>query len=322
MDDEPFQGRLNNLTLHQKKNLWSYGCIITSLALVLTFVLVLASYHTVDFNQVALVKRRVTGVVEYNNMLNSGFHYLPLTKSTVGFAATQQRVAFLQSDNDALIVFSEQGLEFDFNIEFYYKLEPDGLGYMYRTYGSVYDDRINKISQACLKDQATNYTSNQFIRSREQIQRDFAVQLEQQLQSTMNITIDADLVVLLEIHFPDSLVAKNRESTIEIQNNTLQLNQQAVDIIKAQTASMVTSILAMANFTIANAEIQGNQTIAEATAVATMIQLNANADGLNMAIQALNLTPEETEALLAANALRKSSTARLLYGDFTPLISS
>jgi len=236
-----------------------------------------------------------------------------LNKQPIYFSATQQRVSFIEKDQNPLIVFSEQGLEFDFNLEFYYKLKPEGLGYMFRTYGKVYDDRINKMAQSILKDQAIMYTSDQYIRERERITDGFASVLKQNLESTMNITINLDMVVLLEINFPASLVSKNMEATLEIQNNILQQNQQNVDVIRATTDVMVAQTLVQANFTISNAQIQGNKTLQDSLALSTQVELNAHARGLEYAIQTLKLNGTQTDLLVNSFAL-KHSTANLVYG--------
>jgi regulator of protease activity HflC (stomatin/prohibitin superfamily) len=308
------------ISSHKKKQMYSYGCCCGTVAICLITLLVAISYHRIYFDEIALV-RSITGVVDYDSVLEQGTHYLPLGKQPITFPATQQRVAFLEEENDALIVFSEQGLEFDFNIEFYYKLEKNGIGYIYKTFGKNFDDRINKISQSVIKDQATNYTSDQYIRERNTIATDFAYLLKQKLEPLMNIIIDPDFLVLLEINFPNSLVQKNLESTLELQNNILQQNQQAVDLIKAQTGALVAATLAEASFTIANAYIEGNQTVANAQAYANNIELNANTDGLNQAIQLLALNETESDMLIKAYSIRNSKQVKIIYGDINSLFN-
>jgi hypothetical protein len=306
---------------YETANCISYGICCGALWLLFLIPLLVGlSFHTIKYFEIALVER-VTGVVEYDHVLTQGIHYLPLTKKPVTFPATQNRVAFLQQTNNALVVFSEQSLEFDFNIEFSYRLVKEGLGSIFRDYGLNFDDRVEKMSQSILKDQAVNYTSDDYIRERDRINQDFAYLLKERLEQAIPIVVDFDMVILMEIHFPDSLVNKNLDSAIEIQNNTLQLNQQAVDLIKVETDRMVAGILAQANFTLADAEIRGNQSISEATIEANIMQLDANSEGLHYAIAQLGLNSQETDGFLRAMAFRKNVDVKVVDGSFASLVS-
>lgn len=287
------------------------GCCCFWFGIFLILILTLVSYHRIWYYEIALV-RRVTGTVEYDHLLTQGRQYLVLGKTPIRFPATQQRITFLQAQNDPLVVFSEQGLEFDFNLVFCYKIIPERVGDLYYTYGTVYDDRIKTISLSLLKDQATKYTTDQYIRDRDTITSDFAMLLKTELEKIMPIHISLDLVVLLQINFPQTLVRKNMEATLEIQNNILEQNQQAVNVIQADTQVQVATLAAETNYTIAKAEIDGNRTIAQAQANAIAIEQNADAEGLLYAIQTLNLTLEEADHLWMAMTLRRATQTQLI----------
>jgi len=289
----------------------AWGCFVFGFGFLLILILTLVSYHRIWYYEIALV-RRVTGTVEYDHLLTQGRRYLVLGKTPIRFPATQQRVSFLEVEKDPLVVFSEQGLEFDFNLAFCYKIIPERVGDLYATYGTVYDDRIKTVSLSLLKDQATKYTSDQFIRDRDTITRDFAMILKRELEKTIPIQISLDLVALLAINFPLTLIRKNMEATLEIQNNILEQNQQAVDIIRADTNLQVAALSAQTNYTITKAEIDGNYTIAHARADAIGIERNADAQGLFYAVQTLNLTSEEADQLWMAITLRRAPQTQLV----------
>ena len=287
----------------------------------LLVLLVLLSYHTMTYDQMGL-PRSVTGVVDYNNVLPpQSFRYLPITKTPKKFPATLQRVAFLAQEGTALVVFAEGGFEFDFDIEFHYLLNMDGLGALYRMYGTNYHDRVRTRAQSVVKDAAVAFSSDQYIRNRDVITRNFSGTLKSELESAMPITIAVEFVIMEQINFPDTLKQKNLGSALAILNTSLQMNQQVVDVIESTTDALVASILAEANFTLSNATIAGNQTLSDAAIQSNQLQLVANAEGLKYAISTLNLNALETHALLKAMAFRKSTQSKVLYGgSFTPLI--
>lgn len=270
------------------------------------------SVHVIRYSDLGLI-RHVTGVVEYDHVLTQDRWFLPLGHHPIRFDYTLQRVSFLSSEKDALVVFSEQGLEFAFNIEFYYQVLPEKLGKLYQTYGLNYHDRINKVSQSVLKDQATRYSSDQFIRNRTLICHDFGTLLKSQLEEKMNIKIDKVFVVLLEIHFPVTLVNKNMEATLEIQNNVLQQNQQRVDLVRAETLVMVSRILAEADYLVSSAEIQANQTLSQAQIDVVNMQLDAHREGLKYAQELMGLSVRESELLMKAMTLQMMHELKLFY---------
>lgn len=174
-----------------------------------------------------------------------------------------QRVSFLAEDQDALVVFAEGGFEFDFHLELMYLLKPSELGALYREYGTNFHDRIRTRAQSLLKDAAVQFSSDDYIRRRELITRNFSLVLKQGLEGTYGVSVDVDLVIIEQINFPAALKQKNLGPALAILNTSLLANQQVVEVIDSTTDSMVASILAQANFTLANATIRGNQTLAD-----------------------------------------------------------
>jgi regulator of protease activity HflC (stomatin/prohibitin superfamily) len=299
---------------------WTFFSLFL-IAVIVVCVTVPLSYHYIEYDEMAFNKD-IYGTTDFSKVLHQQRLFLPLTHTVVKFPTTYRPVSYLKSDGTNLRIFSDTGLEFDIDVVFYYRLIDTNLTFVYRTYNKNYNDQIVNIAKSVIKDTAVHYSSDDYVSKRLEIRYAFATAVKSKLESDVGVEIPIEYFILLNVVYPDNLIAINLESVKEVQNNELLANQQQVNVIIAQTAAMVANITAQTQYLLANANILANQTIVNSQSTATNIVQSANGIGISNVIDMLNMTdsPQKTE-FIELLLLLDATNPRYLHGDFTPLVN-
>ena len=262
-----------------------YYCQIISIMLLLILIIttVACSYNYIDYNQMSFVQNRL-GSVDTSRVYTNGRYFLTLDKFFVNFPSTYQHIVYTTP------VFTDIGLQFDLEISFYYKLKPNKLGATYNLYSKNYESRIINIAKTTIKNEAIQYTINDYIRKR----HDIEIKLGSVLQSTLDEMVGVDVPQkyfrLLTINMPNTLITTSLESAIELQNNQIQQYKQEVSVIKADTQKMVSEIIAHANQIIAYANTTANKIILSSEIILSNQINTARAIGIESVFDGLNIT--------------------------------
>lgn len=182
------------------------------------------------------------------------------------------------------------GLQFNLEVLFYYKLNPATLANTYARYSQNYDVRVKSIATTIIKNLAIRYTINDYIHARQAIERNMSLLLQAALVSDVGVIVPPQFFRLMTVTIPDSLLRTNLMSAVEFQNNKVQEYVQAVAIIQSATSQMVADIVAQAGRVIAFAQTQANQLISEAQLYSDNIQNTARSVGLELVFSALNVS--------------------------------
>jgi regulator of protease activity HflC (stomatin/prohibitin superfamily) len=312
------EGSSNNKNRNVNKNI----CFCIS-AFIVAFVIIITvseSFHTIPYYQLGFVKDKY-GVVDVDTIMESGLHFLPLTKEFVLFPATFQNVMFSKKDHSQLVVYSDTGLSFEVEVSFEYQLLKEKLKYMYTQYGKKYDVQIQNIAKSVIKDRATHYLPDQYVSMREIIENDFAVSVQNKVYDTVGVYVPITHFILLNIIFPRKLIDKSLESVVEIQVTQINLNQQSVNITIADTNVLLAQTNSVVNAINSLAEIQEKEIIANSESLMNNMISSARATGINNTINYLNITnPIYIKKFMDIIALMESTNYSLFFGQMNPLI--
>jgi regulator of protease activity HflC (stomatin/prohibitin superfamily) len=295
-------------------------CVGTTLAIMLlgSLILMALSWTTVPYWGIALQRHRMSGTWDYQHIFQPGLIYHSWKMYLVSFDRTEQCSGFLETEGDPVLVYAENGLVFKLNINYCWILQEDALGELTATYGLSFQDRITKIAAATIRDVAGQFNSTEYIRKRNTITKTIAKSLNANL-SSYYVYIDEGKVALEQIDFPSALKQVNLLSVLTGINNSLQENLQQVAVIQAQTEVLVIKTLTDANFTRAQAEIEGNLSIAEAEIRGSQFVIEAQALGIQYVMNLLSFNKEETTMFIRLLALSESHV-KMISGDI-PLVN-
>ncbi len=300
------------------------GCLWFLLVALILVCTIAPSFWYLQYNQMAFDHSKYgTPAVDFHRVYGSGRHFLYLWHDFIIFPTTYQRVSF--EGANALSIFADNGLPFEINIIFQYRLIPETLEHVYRTYSDNYDNQIQSIARARLKNRAVQFSADDYIFRRANISAEFAATAKAEIEAQVGVEVPLALFVVGDIQFPSQLIATNLQSAIEVQKNLVGQNQRQVDVINAITTTNLTSIAAATTRTQLDAEITANQTISNAQSVAKHQINSARGRGISYAINLLNMTsPVDEGKVIHLLQLQQQDTANVHYflGSFTPIVGA
>lgn len=289
-------------------------CVGTVLLIVFLATLI-PSFKYVEYNEYGLLQHKF-GEVELTPVYKQG-RYI---KSPIYRMVTLPSVYQLIDIKSA--VFSNLGLEFDIHIVVYYRLPEETLGEIYHQFSTNYGNRIENIVKTIVKDTATEYNVDDYVKNRRKIQEKFSREVHRQLTSSIKIDIPSLFFRLLDIDFPQTVVSSSLTSAIELQNNQIQFYKQQVAIIEADTNNLVAAILIQTNMTLSYANIQAKQIIANSISQADGIVAAARGQGISYTLHVLNITtPVLRDEFIKLISILDGINPKVLSGKFNTLVS-
>jgi hypothetical protein len=274
MDDE--------MTLNDTYNfLCSSLIFIISLIIIITTVVL--SYHYVRYDKYTLRLNTYHGA-DISKVYSEGRYFLTLDNSMIYFPSTYERISFTSS------AFSDNGLEFDLNVSFYYRLPKENLGIIYNSYSTSYENKIEANAKQVTKNIASTFSVEEFLSNRTWIEESIGMGLQTQIYQTLKIYVPYNYFKIITITFPSILISKSLDTAIALQTNQIALLQQEVNVIKADTQQMISQIEASTSKIENYALTLSNQIKLNAQSVSTNMLLTSRTDGLDLFCSILNIT--------------------------------
>ena len=273
-DDEIYSDEI------KRTGYWSLFGLIIFIVIVTT---VSKSFWYVQYDEYALRRNTYHGVDIYNTY-TSGRYFLTLDNSMVYFRSTYQESTFTSK------LFSDAGLEFDCLMTFYYKLPKDNVGNIYNSYSVQYGSVVTNSAKQVIKDIASTFSVNTFMQNRSFIEDKIGVGLELYLNDTIGIIAPNKYFKIININFPQALIDASLNTAIALQNNLLNIYQQNVDLITADTNSLKVDIDTQTMLVLQDATNQANEIISNSNSQSTNIALVARSNGLKLLFNTLNIT--------------------------------
>jgi len=301
------QKRVDNYECTPRKTIGISGCsVIISIIII---VLVSESFSYVDWDEFALKQNTVSNTVYYDQVYGNGRYFWGLAYKPVLFSNIATTVVF--TGDDALVIFSEGGLQLNISCSFQYKVIQEELPTLYRNYATTYPTQVVSIALSILKNIAPNFTVEDYFQIRDEIQIAMFSNLQAELHSEMNVNVTYFQLDYIEL--PPILISKLLTIAIQNQTNIKQQYVQEATVIRQQTVALAQ--IAIANATVINqtAIAEANFIQLQATANAFTIIQSAKKTGLRSIYQALNLNTSELQlAYLYTTQLAAAQNVQLL----------
>lgn len=241
------------------------------------------SFHYIDYEHYGLVLNRYHGV-RLKHIYTEGRYFLTLDDSMIYFYSSYQPIKFTSS------TFSDNGLEFDLDISFYYKIPKDKLSKIYDLYSTSFEGKIESNAKQITKNIASTFSVEEFLTNRSYIENSIGKALEKQLEQTLDVYAPVDFFKIVSIHFPPILISKSLETAIALQSNEIAILQQTVNVINADTTQMISKITAQTNKVLQYAQSESNLITTNANSESINILLTTRTDGIELFCQKLNIT--------------------------------
>lgn len=298
------------LTDKEKKQCRVVCCtsILFALSVIIIPSTVASSFHYVNYDEYAF-SHYVYGSVDTSTVLTQGRYFYPLTYKSIKFPSTFQKVEFVSS------VFADTGLEFDVHVVFYYRLPKNKLADIYNKYSSNYLTRILTNAKSAIKNTATQFTVNHYLMNRTYIENEFARVVSDELEDKIGVDVPVDYFKIRGIRFPDPIITSSLQSVVALQNNQVQQNQQAVNIVTSDTAQMVAEINARTTLIMAFADNQASKIVSDSESEANKIIISARGNGIKTTLDVLNITDQNArDEFIRMMSIIDTGDAKIMYG--------
>mgnify|MGYP003386832207 CR=1 FL=1 len=288
---------------------------ITCMSLLVLFILLVVmvpcvtlSYHYNTYAEYG-IRNNVYHGAETGKVYDEGRFFLTIDNTMIKFPSTYNRITISSA------IFAENGLEFDCDSTFFYRLPKEYVGQIYDTYGTNYGSRVENTAAQIIKNVASSFSVNEFLLNRTDIKQAIAIALEEGIWTDFNIEVPQDLYEIVKITFPQSIIDVSLNTAIVLQENELFVLQQAIDIIYADTNTMVATIDVQTEQTIQFSETTATRLIEESKSTANQIALTTRGSGINIVCNELSLSNNNHKVqIVEAFAIMDNGNFTLLNG--------
>lgn len=261
---------------------------IINMFYLLLLIFILFSMNFVNYNQYAFAHNIFTSV-DTSNVLGQGFYLYPPWTKLEYFPSTYQNVKLFEP------VFSDNGLEFDLEVIFYYRLKKNKLASIYNLFSKNYHNRILSNSKQIIKNIGSKYSVDDYILNRFIIEKDIGLSLSKELDIEIGIDINPKFVKITNIKFPENVVQTNLLSAIAQQQNDVEINQQNYQSVLAETNYIVSQLKTESEQISEFSKNEANLLISNTDSLSKNIIGKAKLQGLNNFFITLNITDSKTK---------------------------
>jgi hypothetical protein len=260
--------------------------------LIYIFILLLTSFsiNFVNYNQYAFAHNIFTSVDTSKVLVQGIYLYPPWTKLEY-FPSTYQNVKLFEP------VFSDNGLEFDLEVIFYYRLKKNKLASIYNLFSKNYHSRILSNSKQIVKNIGSKYSVEDYILNRFKIEKDIGISLSNELDKEIGIDINPKFVKITNIKFPENIVQTNLLSAIAQQQNDVEINQQNYQSVLAETNYIVSQLKTESEQISEFSKNEANLLIANTNSLSKNIIGKAKLAGINNFFNTLGINDSKTKSM-------------------------
>ena len=276
------------------------------------------SFWYIDYKNYGLMVNTYHGVTTHRTY-DTGRYFLTLDRKMITFSSTYTLIEFTSS------TFAEDGLEFDLDVRIYYRLPKDSVGDIYDRFSTNYHSRTEKNAITVTKGIASGFSVDEFMGNRSYIEQTIAEALEPELLATVGVEAPALFVKIVDMRFPDLLIATSLETAVARQRNRVQEEQQTVDLVIAETNQLKAAIDVQTIQATEFATNEATEIIATSEAEAEQLLLVTRSDGIQTVCASISMTsPAEKNQLTRIFAVMDNphSTTTMLNGVGTVLVQA
>jgi hypothetical protein len=302
-------GEIENKTLCWIFTLFAITAIIVCSCVALSF-------HYVSYDQYAL-KRDVYGSVDGSTVYTQGRYFMTLNYDFVYFDSTYQQITFDST------IFTDNGLESDIYMSFFFSLPEDNVSSIYNTYSNSYSSKVISNSKQTAKNVASTFSVDEFINNRSYVEQTICKNIQDELLISTQTFAPSKLCKITSVIFPLTVISTSLDTAIALQNNEVQEYQQGVDLINADTTKIIASISAETNKTLLFATNIATQLVKNSESQAFKIVSLARSNGTELLCSTLGITdPLMKEQVVKIFAIADNQNNYTMFNNLNSLLIS
>lgn len=278
------------------------------------------SFHYVKYDEMCFAKNKYGGT-DTSKIIMPGRNFLPLNYGLVCLPSTYRQINYYVDDGTGVVVISQNGLQFNIDVSFRYRLTPENLEKVYNTFSTSYDNKINTIAKSIIKDKAGGYSPEDYISKKKELQKVFALAVKEAVESQVGVEVPLKFFFLEDITFPATILTTSLNTVLQTLNNDLLPITQQVEVIKAETLTQLSAIQAQSSSTLTRANLEAAQIINNSVSYTTGVNIKSKSMGIFTIADNLNITESTDRAKFAKIMnLYDVKNTRFIYGNINNLL--
>jgi hypothetical protein len=274
------------------------GWILTvaiSLGVLLFVILFPLSFHAVEYDEYALDRDKLRNNLDYNHVYENGNHFTGVNHEMIAFPRVFQFETFVGYD---LPVFTSEGIQIGLQASYQWALIKTAIPSIHRQFRLVYKDQVHARVKAAIKNTATQFSADDFIKRRGDIDEAMTNASSAAIHD-LGFNLPPDKFQLDKPLLPDNIVNKNLQTVIQLITNQAQAYKQQEAQVFQQTNVDVNNILSNGTRIVTEAQSQADRIISEANSFASNVVVGAEQAGLNNLFVSMGITNSTTKAILS-----------------------
>eukprot|EP01006_Ploeotia_vitrea_P047917 TRINITY_DN67176_c11_g9_i1.p1 TRINITY_DN67176_c11_g9~~TRINITY_DN67176_c11_g9_i1.p1 ORF type:complete len:310 (-),score=13.40 TRINITY_DN67176_c11_g9_i1:258-1187(-) len=291
-------------------------CCIGCLLLVILLPL---SFQYVERNTWAFKRNSLTNDVDTDTVYEAGRYFWGVGRGTVSFPSTFQHIEFV--GKEGLTVFTETGLELLLDVSFQYRLQRDNLDKLFSDFGRAYTAQIENVARASLRNEAPQFSIEQYITDRSAVVGTLHAGLARAL-SEIYVDVPEDKFQLRRVVLPGQVRDKFLHTFVQNEINQEKAAKAKADLIRKQTEKIEREIRGNVTIIAKRAAAKASRMVQDERAVSVRRLEVAKANGVKNVIKQLNITNQKTAStFLKYMALLDAKQPKFLAGINSALLN-
>jgi regulator of protease activity HflC (stomatin/prohibitin superfamily) len=246
------------------------------IAIIMICSMVPMSYNGVEYDDYGIDRDKLLNKVNYDRVYSNGNYFLGLNHEFIKFPRVYQ---FEEFTGDKLSVFSKEGIEFGFQCTFQWKPKKEAIPDIHRQFRVSYRPQVINRFIATVKNTVTKYTTDDFINSRDLIDRDITTAIGDAVDE-LGFDIPADKFQFAKPLLPDNVRSRFLQTQVQLVKNDEQTLRQQQAVVLQETQRLVAGVTSNATAVIAQADFTAQSIIDVAIADSTRIVNQAEQESI------------------------------------------
>lgn len=259
--------------------------------------LVPLSFQYVELDEIALKRHTIDNTVDIDKTYTNGRYFWGIDYETVTYPRRFQKV------RETYSIFPTTGLEFNIDVVFWYQIQRENLGQLFKAFGKAFNSQVVNRANAKIKNVAPNFNLEEYVSHRPEITTTLYQSLVDDLKD-IYIDLPYSMFWLGRVDIPIEIRERDLDAAVQNQRNIEEQNHQLATLVRKETDRQVEEITASINLIGLTAKAESDRLISEARAVSERVKETADGLGLKDLFFTLNVTsPGVKEKYIAYFAL-------------------
>lgn len=291
--------------------------ILGLIAVILIAVLVPVSFYGLEYNEYGLHRDKLYNKVDYDRVYDNGMYYLGVNQEFISFPRNYNYESFNNLSQNVLPVFSKDGLEFGFQCDYQWRINKNAIPEIHRNFRLAYRQQVNNRVIATIKNTAIAFTTEEFVTSRELVDRIITSNIGQAV-SELGFIIPTDKFQFAKPILPENIRVKSLQKVVQLINNDVQGLELQKQQVLQETDVMVKLILSNSTKILSEAQSTYNRILAQYGAESFNLINTAQQTGLQTLFTSMNITDDKTREMLRQTIAIEQNPNVQLYVGISP----